>query len=91
MNANSSKPIRKVRAVMGAGLSLTGLAGVIVWLAQLYQVEVPWEVALFLAAALTSVGTSAAGYLARSDIKDLLVLEGVLYKEEEGLEDHIGE
>ncbi len=75
MNANSKAPVRKVRAVMGAGLSLTGLAAVLVWLAQVYELEMPWEVALFLAALLTSMGTSAAGYLARSDIRDMLTLD----------------
>lgn len=83
MNANSKSPVRKVRAVMGAGLSLTGLAAVLVWLAQMYELEMPWEVALFLATLLTSLGTSAAGYLVRSDIRDLLILEE---EGEEGLD-----
>lgn len=74
VNATGKKPIRKVRAVMGTGLTLTGFAGVIIWLANAYGLEIPGEVAMFLAAALVSAGTSAAGYFARADERDVVVV-----------------
>jgi hypothetical protein len=72
MNAKSNLPVRKVRAVMVTGGSLTGLAAVMVWLFSMYNIEIPSEVAIFLAVTLTSLGTSLAGYLTRADLSEYI-------------------